>query len=407
MRQREALQIYLYQLVHGERPGILSALLLGFLRIFSLIYGLGVRVKLGLYECGIRKQHKLDCTVISLGNITVGGTGKTPTAQQLATIIRDMGYKVVILNRGYRAGWKGDIGLVSDGKKIFMSVNEAGDEAYLLAKNLPGVPVVIGKDRAITGDYAVKQLKADVVILDDGYQHWKLARDLDILLIDTLNVFGNNFLLPRGTLREPLENLARAHAYLLTKVDQSSHNARSTIRNILARYNCIAPVVESIHSPRAFIEIEDWYKKGLRCTRINLETVRGKRVMAFSAIGNPSSFEQTIADIGAGSVDSVRFPDHHSYTMAEMQSVMQKAVDEGACAILTTEKDAVKIPAEFIHSDRQLPVYILSMELDFVDGMEDLMALIKKVLKPQSAIVNNVVPITNAVRRRGGVEASK
>lgn len=404
MRQREKLQLYLYQLVHGEKPGILSAILLGVLRIFSFIYGLGVRVKLGLYSCGIKKQHKLDCTVISLGNITVGGTGKTPTAQQLAMIIRDMGYKVVILNRGYRAGWKGDIGLVSDGKKIFMSANEAGDEAYLLAKNLPGVPVVVGKDRAVTGEYAVKQLKADVVILDDGYQHWKLARDLDIVLIDTLNVFGNNFLLPRGTLREPLANLERAHAYLLTKVDQSSHNARNNIRNILARYNCIAPVVESIHNPRAFIEIEDWYKKGLRCTKINLEVVRGKRVMAFSAIGNPSSFEQTVADTGASAVEPVRFPDHHSYTMAEMQDVMQKAVDQGACALITTEKDAVKIPAEFIHSDRPLPMYILSIELDFVDGMEDLMLLIKKALKPQPNF-NNVVPLR--IARRRGIEASK
>lgn len=405
MRQREALQVYLYKLVHGEKPGILANLLLSILRIFSLIYGLGVRIKLGLYTWGIKKRHKLNCTVISLGNITVGGTGKTPTAQQLATIIRDMGYKVVILNRGYRAAWKGDIGLVSDGKKIFMSVSEAGDEAYLLAKNLPGVPVVIGKDRAVTGEYAVKQLKADVVILDDGYQHWKLARDLDIVLIDTLNVFGNNFLLPRGTLREPLANLSRAHAYLLTKVDQSSHNARSNIRNVLARYNCVAPVVESIHNPRAFIEIEDWYKKGLRCTKISLEAIRGKKVLAFSAIGNPSSFEQTIADTGAGTVEAVRFPDHHSYTMAEMQEVMQKAVDHGACALVTTEKDAVKIPAEFIHSDRPLPVYILSIELNFVDGMEDLMQLIKKVLKPQPPPANNVVPISAA--RRRGIEASQ
>lgn len=406
MRQREALQIYLYKLVHGEKPGFLAALVLGVLYVFSLIYGLGVRVKLGFYKNGFKKQHKLDCTVISLGNITVGGTGKTPTAQQLASIIYDMGYKVVILNRGYRAGWKGDVGLVSDGRKIFMSVNEAGDEAYLLAKNLPGVPVVIGKDRAITGDYAVKQLKADVVILDDGYQHWKLARDLDIVLIDTRNVFGNNFMLPRGTLREPLANLARAHAYLLTKVDQSSHNARTSIRNVLARYNCVAPVVESIHNPRAFLEIQDWYKKGLRCTKINLEAVRNKRVLAFSAIGNPSSFEQTVADTGVSSIEAVRFPDHHGYTMAEMQSIMQKAVDQGACALITTEKDAVKIPAEFIHSDRPLPVYILSIELDFVDGIEDFMALIKNVLKPRNGIVNNVVPITNAVRRRG-IEVSK
>lgn len=395
MRQREALQVYLYQLVHGEKPGILAALLLGLLRVFSAIYGLGVKIKLGLYKYGIRQQHKLACTVISLGNITVGGTGKTPTAQQLASIIRDMGYRVVILNRGYRAGWKGDVGLVSDGKKTYMSVTEAGDEAYLLAKNLPGIAVVIGKNRTVTGDYAVKQLKADVVILDDGYQHWQLARDLDIVLIDTLNVFGNNFMLPRGTLREPLSNLSRAHAYLLTKVDQSTNSTRDNIRAILAKYNTKAPVVESVHGPRCFVEIEDWYKKGLRCTKIGLETVTNKKVMAFSAIGNPSSFEQTVADVGAGSVEAVRFPDHHNYTMAEMQLIMQQAVDKGATALITTEKDAVKIPAEFIHSDRPLPVYILSIELNFVDGFEDLMTLIKRVLKPGVIIPRNVIPFRN------------
>lgn len=381
MRQREAFQVYLYELVHGGKSGILATLLLGMLHLFSIVYGIGVKCRLAMYKYGISRRHKLNCRVISLGNITVGGTGKTPTAQQLASIIRDMGYRVVILNRGYRAGWKGQVGLVSDGRKIYMTVNEAGDEAYLLAKNLPGVPVVIGKDRAVTGKYAVEQLKADVVILDDGFQHWKLVRDLDIVLIDTLNVFGNNFLLPRGTLREPLTNLKRANAYLLTKVDQSTDSARDTIRAVLSKYNHTAPVVESTHSPKCFFEIEDWYKRGLRCSRIDLDTVKGRKVLAFSAIGNPSSFEQTITDVGAGSIESVRYPDHHNYSMAEMQSIMQKAVDSGACALITTEKDAVKIPAEFIHSDRPLPVYILSIELSFTDGFDGLMDIITKVLK--------------------------
>lgn len=378
MRQREALQVYLYQLVHGERPGILANILLGLLRLFSLLYGLGVIVKLALYKYGVLKQHKLNCRVISLGNITVGGTGKTPTAQRLAAMIRDMGYKVVILNRGYRATFRGDIGLVSDGRKIYMTVTEAGDEAYLLAKSLRGVSVVIGRDRRVTGRYAVERLNADVVILDDGYQHWQLVRDLDIVLIDTLNVFGNNFLLPRGTLREPLANLARADAFLLSRVDQSSDDSRGNLRALLARYNHSAPVVESTHTPQCFLEIEEWYK-GIRVTPIALDTICGKRVMAMSAIGNPSSFEQTIADIGAAVIDSNRFPDHHDYTMAEMQQVMEKAVENGDCALIITDKDAVKIPAEFIHSDRQLPMYVLSIKLNFVDGYQELMGLIEKV----------------------------
>lgn len=379
MRQREAMQVYLYKLVHGEKHGVIATLLLWSLRFMSFVYGLGVMTKLGLYKMGIFRQHKLPCRVISLGNITVGGTGKTPTAQRLARVIRDMGYQVVILNRGYRAGWRGQVGLVSDGRRIYMSVNEAGDEAYLLAKNLPGVAVVIGKNRNVTGDYAVANLKADFIILDDGYQHWQLARDLDIVLIDSVNVFGNNFLLPRGTLREPLANLNRADAFLLTKVDQATDDARDEIRETLGRYNDRALVVESVHSPRCFIEIEEWYK-GVRPEFVALETVRDRAVLAFSALGNPTSFEQSIADLGAACVKAVRFPDHHDYTMAEMQDIMQKAVDQGVYALVTTEKDAVKIPSEFIHSDRPLPVYVLEIEVKFVEGgYQELMELIKKV----------------------------
>lgn len=380
MRLRETIQTYLYRVIHGERRGLLPTILLLFLRLFSSVYALGVNVKLSMYRLGILEQHKLPCYVISLGNITVGGTGKTPTAQRLATLIRDMGYRVVILNRGYRAAWQEDVGLVSDGQKIYMTAAEAGDEAYLLAKSLPGVPVVIGKERAVSGEYAVKQLNAQVIILDDAYQHWQLARDLDIVLIDSLNRFGNNFLLPRGTLREPLTNLNRAHAFLLTKVDQTTDNARDSIRDTLVQYNEKALIVESIHRPRWFIEIESWYK-GVRDCGIALENVRGQSVVAISAIGNPSSFEQTIADIEVNVIDSLRFPDHHHYTMSEMQWAMERAVKKGANALVTTEKDAVKIPAEFIHSHRPLPVYVLGIEVRFLDGYEEFMQLIEETLK--------------------------
>lgn len=378
MNQREALQVYLYKLVHGEQHGFLAAVLLGVLRLMSFIYGLGVQCKLALYRLGILQRHKLPCKVISLGNITVGGTGKTPTAQRLASFIRDMGYRVVILNRGYRAGWKGQVGVVSDGRKIYMTVTEAGDEAYLLAKSLPGVPVVIGRNRSITGEYAVQHLNAEVIILDDAYQHWQLERDLDIVLIDTLNIFGNNFLLPRGTLREPLTNLKRANAFLLTKVDQSTGHARETIRETLNKFNPEALVVESTHTPRCFIEIEEWYK-GVRPETVPLEAISGRSVLPFSAIGNPSSFEQTITDLGGVVIDAVRYPDHHDYTMAEMQSIMQRAVDHNVWALITTDKDAVKIPSEFIHSERPLPLYVLSIEVRFHDGYEELMDMIKNV----------------------------
>lgn len=380
---RESPQVYLYKLVHGEKSGLFATVLLALLRAMSVVYGLGVSIKLALYRFGILKSYRLPCKVISLGNITVGGTGKTPTAQRLAAMIRDMGQRVVILNRGYRASWKGEVGVVSDGNNIYMSATEAGDEAYLLAKSLPGVPVLIGRNRYITGDYAVNHLQAEVIILDDAYQHWLLQRDLDIVLIDSLNVFGNNCLLPRGTLREPLANLNRANAFLLTKVDQATGQAKQTIRKTLAKYNKEALIVESTHTPQCFIEIAEW-SKGICSEHVPLTTIQGRSILPFSAIGNPSSFEKTITDLGGLVIDAVRYPDHHDYTLADMQWIMQKAIDNHVSALITTDKDAVKIPTEFIHSERSIPVYVLSIEVRFHDGFEKLMDMIETVVKPYS-----------------------
>ena len=166
-----------------------------------------------------------------------------------------MGYNVVILNRGYRSHWDKELGVVSDGKKIFMTAYEAGDEAYLMAKTLPGIPVIIGKNRAVTGQFAVDKMKAEVIIMDDGYQHWHLYRDLDVVLVDTYNMFGNGCLLPRGTLREPLKHLDRAGLFLLTKTDQSSQFSRINLRKNLAKYNDRAPVIESIHHPKTLSKL--------------------------------------------------------------------------------------------------------------------------------------------------------
>ena len=161
------------QLVHNKEPqGLLTRGIVMILYLLSHVYSVLVNLKLDTYKFGIMKSTRLDCFVISLGNITVGGTGKTPTAQHLAKYIRDLGYRVVILNRGYRAKWQGEVGLVSDGNHIYMEADQAGDEAYMLAKHLPDVPVLIGPDRSKTGQYAVEHFGAQVAILDDGFQHW-------------------------------------------------------------------------------------------------------------------------------------------------------------------------------------------------------------------------------------------
>jgi len=377
----ENFQTYLFQLVHGkEEHGILPKVVISVLYVFSFIYGRLVNVKLAWYKHGILKRKSLDCHVISLGNITVGGTGKTPTAQCLARDIRDMGYRVVILNRGYRAKWRGEIGIVSDGKKLYMSAAEAGDEAFLLAKHLPNVPVLIGPNRSVTGRYAVEHFGAEVAILDDGYQHWQLIRDMDILLIDAVNVFGNGYMLPRGTLREPMSHLDRADVCLMTKVDQAAEGSCKHIRDTVGQYNDHALVVESIHLPRCFIEISDWYQD-IAGDGIDISYMKNKKVMAVSAIGNPASFEQTIGDIGAEIVESLRFPDHHDYTDEEMMDMFQQAQNQGAEAIVITEKDAVKIPDGIMKAKRPIPVFVISVEVTFEAGNKEFKELLTKSLE--------------------------
>lgn len=380
IRQWEAARFYVYRLIHGKRTHLWDYLLLGFMGILSCLYGLGVKFKLSLHRLRILKTTKLDCVVISLGNITAGGTGKTPTAHKLAMMIRDAGYSVVILNRGYKSGWEAEVGVVSDGKKIYMRAQEAGDEAYLLSKSLPGVSVVIGTNRAVSGEYVVKNMQPDVIILDDGYQHWKVARDLDIVLIDTVSRFGNGHLLPRGVLREPLSHLDRADLILLTRADQSSEAVRENIKETIFKYNQRAQVFESSHSPCYFVEIADWYK-GVRNNKSGLERLKNERIMTFSAIGNPTSFEKSLESVGADLVETIRYPDHHDYGMVEMQYIVERALNQQAKALVTTEKDAVKIPSEFIYSQRDIPIYILGIEVDIFGGDEAFEAVLREILE--------------------------
>ena len=379
----ENFQTYFMQLVHNKEPqGLLTRGIVIILYLLSHVYSVLVNLKLDCYKFGIIQSKKLDCFVISLGNITVGGTGKTPTAQHLAKYIRDLGYRVVILNRGYRAKWQGEVGLVSDGKHIYMEADQAGDEAYMLAKHLPEVPVLIGPDRSKTGQYAVEHFGAEVAILDDGFQHWKLKRDVDVVLIDSVNLFGNGYVLPRGTLREPITHLERADVCLMTKVDQGLPGFNKYIRDQIAKYGSNPIVVESIHHPQSCIELCDW-KRNIADEGMPISTIKGKKVVALSAIGNPTSFEQTVCSTGAEIIESFRYPDHHEYTQEEMVDAMEQAVRQGAEAIVTTEKDAVKLPMEFLAAvpeERAIPVYILTVEVVLQDGKNEFEQLLKDKL---------------------------
>ena len=219
-----------------------------------------------------------------------------------------------------------------------------------------------------------------MAILDDGYQHWQLKRDMDILLIDAVNVFGNGYMLPRGTLREPMPHLNRSHVCLMTKVDQAAAGSREYIRKTLAQYNSEAKIVESIHQPRCFIPLSDWYVD-IAGDGIPVTEMKGKRIVAVSAIGNPASFEQTLEDLDTEIIESLRYPDHHDYTMQEMQDVLRRAESQGAEAIVITEKDAVKIPAEVIQSRWPIPVYVICVEVNFQEGGSEFYSLLKAKLQ--------------------------
>jgi len=239
--------------------------------------------------------------------------------------------------------------------------------------------VLIGRERAETGRYAIEHFGAEVAILDDGYQHWQLARDMDILLVDAVNVFGNGYMLPRGTLREPMSHLDRADVCLMTKVDQAAEGSREYIRETMRQYNDDISIVESIHQPRSFIPLAEWYVD-IASDGLPVTEMRGKKIVAVSAIGNPASFEQTLEDLGTVIMESMRYPDHHDYTMGEMQGVLRRAEALGAEAIVITEKDAVKVPAEVMQSKWPMPVYVICVEVTFQAGGSEFYDKLKEKL---------------------------
>ncbi len=385
----ENVQTYFLRLIHDEEVrGVFTPVIIFVMYIGSLIYRGLVDLRLLGYELGFSGKERLNCFVISLGNITVGGTGKTPTAQRLAKEIRDMGYRVVILNRGYRAKFRGEVGIVSDGKTLQMDAAEAGDEAYMLAKHLPNVPVLIGARRAVTGQYAIENFGAEVVILDDGFQHWQVIRDFDILLIDAVSVFGNGYLLPRGILRESMSHISRADVCLMTKVDQAREGSCDLIRETVARYNSSAQIVESIHQPRCLIPLADW-SVDLASEGVPVETISGRKVMAVSAIGNPASFERTLRDLGAEIISSLRYPDHHDYTIMEMEDILRRADSFAAEMIVVTEKDAVKIPNEVAKENWNIPIYVICVEVKFLEGATEFKRELRRRLSEKIGTKNS------------------
>jgi tetraacyldisaccharide 4'-kinase len=334
---------FLYQ---KEKPFWIRALLLPFY-LFSLPYGVAVRIRILFYSLGLLKTKYLPCPVISAGNITVGGTGKTPFVMELAKGLMERGISVAILSRGYK-GRKTSGPLVSNGKNVFLSPEESGDEPFLMAQTLKGIPVLVGKDRFENGQMALQRFGVSGLLLDDGYQHLRLHRDLNILLIDSKIGFGDQHLLPRGILREPLAYLRRAHLFLLTKVE--GPETYQQLETKLHEINPSSKVFHSYYEPIGLISPEGNGEE--------LHSLQGKRVLALSGIANPYYFSSLLKRCGMTIVEEVVFPDHHFYRAEDLISIRErvKKVDW----VVTTEKDMVKL--KILNIDH-LPIRALRIEL--------------------------------------------
>jgi tetraacyldisaccharide 4'-kinase len=381
-RKIENLETYMLSVLDGSRkgkwPSTLRVLLHGLSWIFTII----VQTRLRLYKHRIIRPNTLGCQVISVGNLTVGGTGKTPVVEVFARNLQQQGRKVAILSRGYKSKelpflekmvqriTTGKIEapprVVSDGKRLLLDSWTAGDEPYMLASNLPNVSVVVDKDRVKAGKYAIKELGCDTLILDDGFQYLKLGHRLDIALVDRNNPFGGGHLLPRGLLREPMRNIKRAGFIFITKCGDKGE---PELKEQLRKLNPVAEISECRHAAKYLKEVfgDETYP---------LEKLKGMKIAAVSAIAVPESFEKALEEFGAEIVYARRFADHHRFTQQEIINTINWSIKRGAEAILTTEKDAVRFP--FVDR-RDIPVIYMRVEIEMLSGEEEFMDWISRI----------------------------
>jgi tetraacyldisaccharide 4'-kinase len=380
----ERLERYLLSVIVEGRPGKRAKVLRFTLGLLSHVFTVLVQFRLWCYRHGLLKYHTLGCQVVSVGNLTVGGTGKTPVVEKLARSLHQNGRKVAILSRGYKKKKKHvtreerreakkknkkiveDLVLVSDGNRVMVEPTYSGDEPFMLASNLPGVAVIVGKNRVVTGRYAVKKLGCDTLILDDGFQHLSLKHRLDIVLVDRTNPFGNQRTLPRGILREPIRNIKRAGFIFITK---SNGDGAEDLRTRLRELNPTAEISECRHSPR---HLKDLHDHSLH----PLDYLRGKRVLALSGIAAPQGFENELVNHGATVVVHKTYADHHRYSLQEILDLVTQAVQLKVDAIITTEKDAVRIP----HLElREVPMLFLRVEIEMFSGEEQFHDWIRRI----------------------------
>ena len=339
-----------HALIRGDHRGPAAALQRAGLWALSLPYGAAVRLRNRAFDRGWKASASADVPVVSVGNLTVGGTGKTPCVEYVARFYRGQGRRVAILSRGYG--------------------NEHGpnDEALVLEENLPDVPHLQGADRVELARVAVEELESEVLVLDDGFQHRRLKRDLDLVLIDATQPWGHGYLLPRGLLREPMSGLKRAGAVLLTRCDLVTPAEVQAIKQQVSRHAPNVPTAESTHRPAAWINASR--------TTAPLESLHGRPVAAFCGLGNPAAFRQSLLNLGLTVVDWRTFPDHHPYSREDIDDLRQWARRQPADAVMaTTQKDLVKIRLDRL-GDRDL--WALQIQLDVHAGAEALESALQR-----------------------------
>ena len=350
--------------------------LLAFLKALSFLFAFVVSVRYLLYKAGVLRRYPLGIQVISIGNVTAGGTGKTPVTELFARTLAAKGRKVAILSRGYRrkeASWWQRMFtqvidpplVVSDGKRVRLDSAVGGDEPYMLASNLPGVAVVVDRDRVKAGRYAIKRLGCDTIILDDGFQYQRLKHSVEVVLVDATNPFGNGNMLPRGILREPVRHLKRADLIFLTKCRGDVSETVAEIR----KYNKKAEIVKCSHSPKVLKDV--WSRE-----EFPLSWLEGKTVCTLSGIASPKGFENSLRNLGAKVVWCERYADHHRYDPSEILYALNRTADMGSDALVTTEKDAVRFPRL-----ETVPVKCLYLRIaiDILDGVENFKKMVDKI----------------------------
>jgi len=350
------LEQYARKTIYSRDKGMTAKVALFPLYLISLLYRGGVMARTFLYKQGIFRKEKLPCTVISIGNITAGGTGKTPVVQYLAQFLVEKGKKPAILSRGYKRKSGKKVQVLSEREGPPLQWEETGDEPCLLFKKLMTVPVIVGKDRVYSGRHALRLFCPDALLLDDGFQHLRIERDIDIVVIDAQSGFGNGHMLPRGSLRESLKGLDRADLILLNKGTDPDDEQR--LEKEVRKWNAAAPIFFSRYRVTSVLALKGGEK-------YSPEFLKGRKVMALCGIANPGYFHTLLIQLGAKIVSEFSFPDHYHYTSLDLLRIKEKSA--GCELIITTEKDGVKLKQKTFET---LPLFMLEVTLEVMRERE-------------------------------------